>query len=606
MGIDVAIINGRIVDGTGAAPFAGTVLVEGDRLRVLRAGEAAPPSRFEGAEVVDARGLAVAPGIVDLHTHSDVSNLSEPGAISAIEQGVTTQVVGLCGFSAGPVRPETLATMIEEEPVFGFPDVPWDWTSIGGYRESVDRVGVATNTVTLLGHNTLRRSVMGGAERAPTSDELRAMQDEMRRAFDEGARGFSTGLTYAPGLFAATDELVELTRVAAERDVPYHTHMRVVELPISKPLREALETAERSGVQLEISHLYPTPIDPPDEAERLIALIERARARGVRATWDVTVFPRGGGAWAQYLPAWVRAGGAVATTERLRDPSLRGRIREGIEASGWLEWSAGGFDDELIVKVSRPETRWMAGRTIGEIAAERGADPLDTALDLLTEDPQFWTGSISKRQPDLDRMIAHPLGIPVTDGMAAHPVKHRELGIMPKTFGSFPQILGRYVREAGVMTLEQADREDDVRRGGASRPGRPRRAGRREGRGSVHLRPVDHRQPGDRRRGTDRPAGRHRAGDGQRPLGRGRRRGDGASGPGERCERRSSASYAPEPATASVATRIGPESVSMMMCWRTPAEASHSRNFVAPARASSSDAHSATATVRRGPARISR
>jgi len=453
VGADVAIVNGRIVDGTGAPAFPGTVLVEGDRVRVVR-GAAPPP--VEGVEVVDARGLVVAPGIVDLHTHSDVSNLSEPGAISAIEQGVTTQVVGLCGFSAGPVRPETLATMIQEEPVFGFPDVPWDWSSIGGYRESVDRLGVATNTVTLLGHNTLRRYVMGGAERVPTADELRTMKDELRRAFDEGARGFSTGLTYAPGLFATTDELVELTRVAAERDLPYHTHMRVVELPISRPVREALETAERSGVAIEISHLYPTPIDPPDEAGTIIALIEAARDRGVRATWDVTVFPRGGGAWAQYLPAWVRAGGAVATTERLRDPALRGRIREGIEASGWLGWSPGGFDDELIVKVSRPETRWMAGRTIGQIARDGGADPLDTALDLLIEDPQYWTGTISKRQPDLDRMIAHPLGIPVTDGMAAHPVKHRALGIMPKTFGSFPQILGRYVREAGVMTLEAA------------------------------------------------------------------------------------------------------------------------------------------------------
>jgi N-acyl-D-aspartate/D-glutamate deacylase len=215
-------------------------------------------------------------------------------------------------------------------------------------------------------------------------------------------------------------------------------------------------TAERSGVELEISHLYPTPTDPPEEAETIIDMIEAARDRGVRATWDVTVFPRGGGAWAQYLPAWVRSGGTDAATERLRDPALRPRIRHEIETAGWLGWSVGGFDDELIVKVSRPETRWMAGRTIGDIARERRADALDTALDLLIEDPQFWTGSISKRQPDLDRMISHPLGIPVTDGMAAHPVKHRALGIMPKTFGSFPQILGRYVREARVMTLEGA------------------------------------------------------------------------------------------------------------------------------------------------------
>jgi N-acyl-D-aspartate/D-glutamate deacylase len=297
---------------------------------------------------------------------------------------------------------------------------------------------------------------MGSDGRAPSPAELAQMQDLLREAFDDGARGFSTGLTYAPGLFATTGELVELTRVAAERGKPYHTHMRVDELPIRKPVREALETAERSGVELEISHLYPTPTDPDDEAEVIIDLIESARARGVRATWDVTVFPRGGGAWAQYLPAWVRAGGAEATTARLLDRALRPRIRTEIEKAGWLEWSVGGFDDELIVKVSRPESQWMAGRMIGDIARERGADPLDTALDLLTEDPQFWTASISKRQPDLDRMISHPLGIPVTDGMAAHPVKHRELGIMPKTFGSFPQILGRYVREARVMTLEQA------------------------------------------------------------------------------------------------------------------------------------------------------
>lgn len=452
MSPDVVIVNGLIIDGTGAPAFAGTVLVEGDRLRVVRG---PTPPIVAGAEVVDAQGRVVAPGIVDLHTHSDVSNLSDPGAISAIEQGVTTQVVGLCGFSAGPVRAETLATMIAEEPVFGFPDVPWDWTSIGGYRESVDRIRVATNTITLIGHNTLRRAVMGSAERAPTDTELAQMKDEMRRAFEEGARGFSSGLTYAPGLFATTDELVELTRVAAEHDLPYHTHMRVVEFPVSKPLREALETAERSGVELEISHLYPVPSDPPDEADRIIGMIEEARGRGVRATWDVTVFPRGGGAWAQTLPAWVRAGGAAATSERLRDHSLRPGIRAEIEASGWLELAL-GFDDALIVKVSGPASRWMAGRSVGDIARERGADPLDTAFDLLIEDPQFWTGGTSKRQPDLDRMIAHPLGIPVTDGMAAHPVKHRDLGIMPKTFGSFPQILGRYVREAGVMTLEAA------------------------------------------------------------------------------------------------------------------------------------------------------
>src|SRR3990172_8713292 len=175
MSIDVVIANGLIVDGTGQPPYRGTVIVEGDRLTVLRGGWASPA---EGAEVVDAAGLAVAPGIVDLHTHSDVSNLSEPGAISAIEQGVTSQVVGLCGFSAGPITDESLRTMVDEEPVFGFPDVDWDWRTIGGYLEAVNRMGVATNTITLVGHSTLRRSVMGSDQRGPTPHELRVMQDK--------------------------------------------------------------------------------------------------------------------------------------------------------------------------------------------------------------------------------------------------------------------------------------------------------------------------------------------------------------------------------------------------------------------------------------------
>ena len=277
--------------------------MEGGRLRVVRG---ATPS-IEGAEVVDASGLTVAPGIVDLHTHSDVSNLSEPHAISAIEQGVTTQVVGLCGFSAAPVRPDTLATMIAEEPVFGFPDVPWDWTTIGGYLETVNRVGVATNTVTLFGHNTLRRAVIGSDGRPPTPDELAQMQDLMRQAFDEGARGFSTGLTYAPGLFATTDELVSLASVAAERGKPYHTHMRVDRVPDRRrPSRRRSRRPNGPVPRSNISHLYPATIDPPDEADRIIGLIEAANApwradhlgrHGVPARrWRVGAVPAGLGA----------------------------------------------------------------------------------------------------------------------------------------------------------------------------------------------------------------------------------------------------------------------------------------------------------------------
>ncbi len=449
--VDVFIVNGTVVDGTGAAPFPATVVVQGDRLRLERGALTAPT----GAEVIDARGLIVAPGFVDLHTHSDVSNLSDPGAISAIEQGVTTQVVGLCGFSAGPVTDDTIATMVNEEPVFGFPGVDWSWRSIGGYLEVVGRIGVSTNTVTLVGHSTLRRTVMGSAQRGPTPDELQAMQDLLREGIREGARGFSTGLSYAPGTFATIEELTALTKVAADEGRPYHTHMRYGESTVGESLAEAIATAERSGVELNVSHLYPRPIDAPDAADQLIETIEAARRRGVRVTWDTTVFPRGGGAWVQSLPLWALDGGMSAMQARLGDPDARARIREFIYGDSEMAW-ANQWDDQLIVKVNRPEARDLVGRTIAGIAADRGADPLDTALDLVIEEGQYWVAPIIKRQSDRDRMLSHPRGVPVSDGMASHPVTHRDLGIMPKTFGSFPQILGRYVREAGVMSLEHA------------------------------------------------------------------------------------------------------------------------------------------------------
>jgi N-acyl-D-aspartate/D-glutamate deacylase len=450
----VAIVNGTVIDGTGAAGFPATVIVENGRLRIERNQDVARAAEAGDVERFDASGLVVAPGIVDLHTHSDVSNLSEPHAISAIEQGVTTQVVGLCGFSAGPVSPETIATMVDEEPVFGFPGVDWSWRSIDGYLEAVNRTGVSTNTVTLVGHNTLRRFVMGGAQRAPTDAELRRMQDLIRTAFDEGARGFSTGLSYAPGTFATTDELVALTKVAANAGKPYHTHMRYDDQGVRASVSEAIETAERSGDELNISHLYPRPSDPVDEADRYIEMIEAARGRGVRVTWDTTVFPRGGGAWVQSLPLWVLDGGMAAMQERLHDPEVRKRVRAHFEDPNF-DW-ADDWDDQLIVKVSTAASRELIGRTVGQIARDRGTDPLDTALDLVIEEGQYWVAPVIKRQADLDRLLSHPLGVPVTDGMASHPQMHRDLGIMPKTFGSFPQILGRYVRDAHVMSLEHA------------------------------------------------------------------------------------------------------------------------------------------------------
>jgi len=449
--VNVVIRNARLYDGTGTSPYIADVAVAGDRIGAV--GTSLPID--VNVEEVDATGLAIMPGIVDLHTHSDVSLVSDPGCISAIAQGVTTQLVGLCGFSAAPVSGTTLRTMIDEEPIFAFPDVEWTWNTIAGYREAIDRLSPATNVAILVGHNTLRRFVMGGANVAPSAPQLEQMRTLLREGLREGARGFSTGLSYAPGLFADLDELVALARVAAEEGKPYHTHMRYGSPPVREVLAEAIETAERSGVDLNVSHLYPRSTDPLDEPERYLEMIEGARGRGVQVTFDLTIFTRGGGAWVQVLPTWARDGGMASTVALLRHPTSRARLKDEVrDSSGW-PWVP-VWDDQLITKINRSENAALVGRTIGDIARERGREPMETALDLVEQDGQFWVSPTIKNQAHLDRLMRSPLCVPVTDGMAAHPVKHRALGLMPRTFGTFPQVLGRYVREARVLPLEEA------------------------------------------------------------------------------------------------------------------------------------------------------
>jgi N-acyl-D-aspartate/D-glutamate deacylase len=449
----VIIRNARVYDGTSATPYDGDLAIEGDRIRAV-GGKLATAARSDEEEV-DARGLALMPGIVDLHTHSDVSLISDPGCVSAIAQGITTQVVGLCGFSAAPVSESSLQSIIDEEPIFAFPDVPWNWTTIAGYRAAVDRLPPATNVATLVGHNTLRRLVMGGANEAPNAAQLERMQALLRDGLREGARGFSTGLSYAPGLFADVDELVALASVAAEESKPYHTHMRYGSPPVRDILTEAIQTAERSGVELNVSHLYPRSTDPPDEPDHYLEMIDAARQRGVRVTFDLTIFVRGGGAWVQVLPNWARDGGMASTVALLHDPAVRSRLIHELHSSPGWPWLA-DWGDQLITKINRPRNAALVGRTIADIAVERGQQPVDTALNLVEEDGQYWVSPTIKNQSHLDRLMRSPLCVPVTDGMAAHPVKHAALGLMPRTFGTFPHVLGRYVREAGVLSLEDA------------------------------------------------------------------------------------------------------------------------------------------------------
>ena len=217
-------------------------------------------------------------------------------------------------------------------------------------------------------------------------------------------------------------------------------------------------TAERSGVELNISHMYPHADLAPEAADELLGLLDDARGRGLDVTFDLTVFQRGGGAWVQSLPAWARDGGQAGTEAVIRDPESRARLVAYLEGPD-VDWWMSDWDDQLICKVNRPELADLAGKSIGEIARERGQAPMDTALDLVLEDGQFWIAPTIKSQDHLDRLIASPLCVPIGDGFAHHPERHRAYGIMPKSFGTFPLVLGSYARDRGVLSLPDAIRK---------------------------------------------------------------------------------------------------------------------------------------------------
>lgn len=444
------IRGGVIYDGTGREPFAGTVTIRGDRIVEVGHGES-----VDGAQEIDATGLVVAPGIIDMHTHSDVSVLSDPDCISAIGQGITTQIVGHCGFSAAPTNDETRRSLVAEEPVFGFPrpggeEGPWGWDGIGAYLDAVRTAVPRTNIGTLVGHNTIRRSLLGPNDVEVTDQEVERIRAAAVGGIEEGALGVSSGLSYAPGLFASSSELAAFASAAGDAQKRYHTHMRYGDLTTRESLAEAIQTASESGTAVNVSHLYPGHRDEPGEAERLLEMVDAATESGLDVTFDLTLFQRGGGAWLQELPGWAREGGLDATIDRIRNPETRPRILAAVRARK-NEW-----DDHLIVKVNRDASEAFIGRTIGDLARERGQEPAETALALVEEDGQFWVAPTIKRQVDLDLLVSHSSCVPVTDGMAAHPTDHASLGLMPKTFGTFPLLFGDYVRRRRVLSLSEA------------------------------------------------------------------------------------------------------------------------------------------------------
>jgi len=452
---DVIIRNGRIVDGTGNPWYVADVGIKGDKVAAIGnlKGESA-------AREIDAPGLTVAPGFIDIHTHSDFPLLVDGKGDSHIRQGVTTNVIGNCGISAAPLteisRDYTEATVRES-----YPDFKIDWSTMGEYLDRLEKRGVSVNVVPLVGQGTVRGSVMGYAEREPSPEEMKKMKELVRQAMLDGAFGLSSGLIYTPGCYAKTGELVELAKVAAVGGGSYNTHIRGENDTLLDAVAEAIEIGRRAKIPVEISHFKAMGRHMWGKSVESLRMVDEARAEGIDVTADQYPYNASATGLSAYLPPWSHVGGAKALTERLRDPEQRARIKRDILEGlpGWISLHKGvGWENTLVTECRNHD---LEGVSITEIAKRYGKDDFDMAFDLLIEnDGRVEVVYFTIGDEDIERIMKHQAIMVGSDSSAISIEGPTATGKPhPRTFGTFVRVLGHYAREKKTITLEQAVRK---------------------------------------------------------------------------------------------------------------------------------------------------
>jgi N-acyl-D-amino-acid deacylase len=458
-GYELLITGGTVVDGTGTAPFPAAVGVvrgaagESARLVVLREPDVIDDAIGRTARLVHADGKVVAPGFIDLHSHSGLVLLAERRHEPKVRQGVTTEVIGVDGLSYAPIDdPERLAELIEMNAgLDGRPKMlEPDWGSVGSYLDRFD-AGIGVNVALLVGNSALRLNTTGWDDRDPTPAETASMRSQLREAMEAGAYGLSSGLDYPPGAYASTGELADLASVAAKLGGFYHSHVRYnLGDQFLDPFREAIDIGRRGSSPSHITHFYHRATFP-GTADQMLQLVDDARAEGLDVTFDA--YPS---EWASTrllitIPPWVQAGGPKATRERLADPKVRAKIRGELEARGVLYAGAGGIADIRLGAFRRPENLHCEGRTLGQVCADDGSDMVDTMCDLLLSEGlgvnQVTPGP---NLPGIRRFYQHPVAMVGTDStfVGAKP--------SPRSYGSYPRILGQFVRDEALLSLQAA------------------------------------------------------------------------------------------------------------------------------------------------------
>jgi N-acyl-D-amino-acid deacylase len=455
--LDLVIRHGRIVDGTGSPWYAGDLGIRDGRIAAIGRLDSVPARR-----VVDADGLVVAPGFIDMLGQSELTMLVNPSLPSKIFQGITTEITGE-GGSAGPLTDSIVAADQADYRHYGLTP---DWRTLGEYFARLERQGMGINLASYVGATQVRRVVLGDGDRQPTPAELARMEELVRQGMRDGAVGVSTALQYPPAPYARTEELVALARVAAGYGGLYATHMRSEGEDIEGALDEVFRIGREAGIPVEIWHLKAAGKRSWGKMPGIVARIDSARRAGVDVAADTYAYPAWFNSMSAFIPPWAHDGGTAKLVERLKDPAIRRRIRREMTdpKSSWInnEWQEiPGPASVLIGVVQNPALERYQGKTLAQVAVERHTDAIDALFDLLVEDEGYTDVAVfGMSEPDVRLALKQPWTSIDNDSQGTAPdgllgKEHPH----PRAYGTFPRILRKYVREERLLTLEDAVRK---------------------------------------------------------------------------------------------------------------------------------------------------
>ncbi|MBS0255165.1 MAG: D-aminoacylase [Proteobacteria bacterium] len=451
---DLIIRGGTIYDGTGGTPYRGDVAIRGDR--IVAVGRV----RGSAARVVDATGLAVAPGFINMLSWSNESLIADPRGMSDTKQGITLEVMGE-GWSMGPLSPE-MARREENRQA----DIRYKigWSTLGGYLDWLTRRGIAPNVASFVGATTVRIHELGEGDVTPSEAQLARMQGLVRAALNEGAMGLGSSLIYAPATYAKTPELVALARAAHQCGGMYISHMRSEGDELLEAVDELITISRQSGAPAEIYHMKQGGRNAWGKYPAMVAKIESARAEGLRITADMYTYTAGATGLDAAMPTWVQAGGTEQWIARMKDPAIRARVLAEMRApgKGWenLLYNAGGADKVILLAFKNPKLKPLSGKTLAEVAALRGTSPEDTAIDLVIEDgTRVGTAYFLMNEANVAQQTALPWMAFGSDAASQAPEGvFLKASAHPRAYGNFARLLGKYVREERTTTLADAVR----------------------------------------------------------------------------------------------------------------------------------------------------